>query len=362
MVEVGSVHVSQPETGSRALLGIAMSDARELVRDLATHRPAFYWTDLLISLAIGYGAFLAFPVDRPWSLLAAGCVILSALGIYRAVIFVHELVHLPPGRLRFFYWGWHALCGIPLLVPAFIYEFHLDHHSSRTYGTRDDGEYVAFATGPRWRVAAAPFTALLGPLAFVIRFLVLAPVSWILPSLRPAVLSRASALAIDAEFRRPIPSGPQPRAWVVQEALCFTYCAALLGLAVSGLIAPVRLIEAYAVLTVVLFVNWWRVLGAHRYESRRVRISFPEQVLDSVDHVSFGPFAELWAPLGLRYHAIHHLFPGLPYHALPRARRRLLAALPPDAGYRRTQQPRLSTTIIGLIRRERPAPIIPIKR
>ena len=31
----------------------------------------------------------------------------------------------------------------------------------------------------------------------------------------------------------------------------------------------------------------------------------------------------LWAPVGLRYHATHHLFPSLPYHNLGKAHRRL---------------------------------------
>jgi fatty acid desaturase len=342
------------DQGSRALLGIAMSDARELVRDLAPHRPWVYWTDLLASLAIGWTAFLLWPIDHPWSVASVLCVVISALAWYRAVIFVHEIVHMPAGRLRGFYWGWHILCGVPMLVPAFIYEFHLDHHSARTYGTVDDGEYVAFASGPRWRVAVAPLSALGGFPAFVVRFLVLAPLSWLVPALRPFVLSRASALAIDAEFQRAVPVGPLPRNWIVQEALCFCSCVAMLVLVVTGVIVPMRLVEIYTVFTVLLFVNWLRVLGAHRYEGRRVRMSFPEQVLDSVDHVSFAPIAELWAPLGLRYHAVHHLFPALPYHALPEARRRLARALPADSGYWRSAQPRLTSTIIQLLHRERP--------
>lgn len=336
------------EAGSRALLGIAMSDARELVRDLSAYRPWVYWTDFLASLALGYGAFAAFPDSRPWSGGAAVCLAVSVLALYRAVIFVHEIVHMPSGRLPGFYWCWHVLCGVPLFVPSFLYEFHSDHHSARTYGTRADGEYVAFASGATWRIAAVPMTALLGLPALVLRFVVLAPLSLAMPRLRRFVLSRASALAIDAEFRRTVPAGRQPARWLIQETACCCYGACLTGLACAGVIRPARLLEAYAVVTLILLVNWLRVLGAHRYEGQRERMSLAQQVLDSVDYAAPGPVAELWAPLGLRYHAVHHLFPWLPYHALPAARRRLMRALPPDAGYRRTQEPRQVPAIIGL--------------
>jgi fatty acid desaturase len=40
--------------------------------------------------------------------------------------------------------------------------------------------------------------------------------------------------------------------------------------------------------------------------------------------------------VGLRYHALHHLFPSLPYHSLGIAHRRLMAQLPADSPYRGT--------------------------
>ena len=48
---------------------------------------------------------------------------------------------------------------------------------------------------------------------------------------------------------------------------------------------------------------------------------------DSID--TPGAFwTELWAPVGLRYHALHHYFPGIPYHNLKAAYSRLVRTLP----------------------------------
>ena len=51
------------------------------------------------------------------------------------------------------------------------------------------------------------------------------------------------------------------------------------------------------------------------------------QAADSIDFPG-GIWTELWAPVGLRYHATHHCYPGIPYHALQAAYRRLTQALP----------------------------------
>jgi fatty acid desaturase len=42
--------------------------------------------------------------------------------------------------------------------------------------------------------------------------------------------------------------------------------------------------------------------------------------------------------VGLRYHGLHHLLPGLPYHALGAAHRRIVAAMPPGAPYHRVNE------------------------
>ncbi|KHO17964.1 fatty acid desaturase family protein [Mycolicibacterium setense] len=341
-------------SGSKDALGISMAEARSLIADLTARRRWIYWADLIACVVIGYAAFLLCPADHLLSPIAISCMGLAALAFYRAVLFVHEIVHAPE-ELRRFSVVWHVVCGIPLLVPQFTYEFHQEHHGSRTYGTAEDGEYVPYATEPRWRVIALPFTALLGPLVFVLRFLVLAPLSWLVPRIRPYVLTRASALMIDADFVRKLPEGRTPRSWLVQEFACFVYLVAMLALLVGGVYSPNRLAEAYVIVAAVLFVNWIRVLAAHRYESRNERMTIPEQVLDSIDHPSMPILGELWAPLGLRYHAVHHLFPKLPYHQLGKARRRLAEAIPRDGGFWTTEDRSLTASLRRLLAHPREA-------
>jgi hypothetical protein len=73
--------------------------------------------------------------------------------------------------------------------------------------------------------------------------------------------------------------------------------------------------------------NTVRTLVAHKYTGERQAVEFHEQVLDSNDFP--GLLAELWGPLGLRFHLVHQLLPNLPYHSLRTDHRRLIAAIPP---------------------------------
>ena len=56
----------------------------------------------------------------------------------------------------------------------------------------------------------------------------------------------------------------------------------------------------------------------------------------------------LWAPVGLRFHALHHWIPSLPYHNLGRAHRLLLTTLATDAPYVETQHPAIAPLVVDL--------------
>ncbi len=70
-------------------------------------------------------------------------------------------------------------------------------------------------------------------------------------------------------------------------------------------------------------INHVRTLVAHLWENDGEPLTVTAQYLDSVNVPTPGFFAYLWAPIGLRYYALHHLLPSLPYHALNEAHRRL---------------------------------------
>lgn len=322
-----------PEGDFERRLGVSPSRLYAAVSDLQGARARIYWTDLLASCAIGYAAFIA-PM---WAALAAPvdacCLVVSGLAVYRVSLFTHELVHLPRRALPGFRSAWNVLVGVPLLVPSFLYEIHPTHHERRRYGSALDGEYRAFASAPPTEALLSVMASVLAAPCLVIRFLVLAPLSWAWPALRRWLLANASALVIDFGAPRALPARIPPR-WTVQEGACVLYGWAVVGLVRSGFVPVEALGRAYVVFTLAIFLNALRVLCAHRYRSSGSSMTLAEQVLDS-NNFPYG-LAALWAPLGLRYHAVHHLFPGLPYHALGEAYRRVMARVPADSAFRST--------------------------
>lgn len=78
-------------------------------------------------------------------------------------------------------------------------------------------------------------------------------------------------------------------------------------------------------------------------------MSHEDQLLDSTDIVGDSICTEALCPVGTRYHALHHLFPAMPYHNLQEAHLRLRASLPPDSEYHRCVRPSLFHAIGDLI-------------
>jgi fatty acid desaturase len=348
---------SETESGS-----FSLAETRHIVRDLFTPKPWIYWTDFLVSLIVGgvcYGLVRHVPA---WSLLQAGLFVGSCLLFYRAALFIHEIVHFRSGTFGAFRIVWNLLCGIPFLLPSFTYYTHLDHHRRKHYGTKQDGEYLPLGHQSIWAILFYLSQCFVIPIIVIARFLVLAPLAWFIPPVRRWVHRHASSLVMDPTYVRPLPDRGMMLVWRLQEFGCFVVCLSVAIFLLRGAQPgadpygpfPLRrgvlpmgfLLQVYLTGVVVMLMNSIRTLGAHRFTSDGREMTFLEQLVDSVNYPRNPLLTGLWAPVGLRFHALHHLFPSLPYHNLAEAHRRLMAELPADSIYRLTT----GDSLIGSLR------------
>ncbi len=328
---------------------------RKLVSDLLTPRPWIYWTDLLLSLTLGYGAAALYLAAPLFSITQFAAFAVAGLALYRASVFMHEIVHFRKGEMRAFTIVWNVLAGIPMLVPSFLYESHLAHHNTRHCGTRNDGEYLPLGLGSFRHLLGFLGQILLLPAFVVFRFGVLVPISFVHPRLRRWVLEHASSFVINFRHRREIRPHDPLGWWAALDIACFLRVAAMLALVAVGLTDWTRLPKLYAIAMFTLGLNHLRTLVAHRYLSDGRPISHAGQLHDSVNIEGIPLLTELLCPLSLRYHALHHLFPSVPYHHLATAHRRLMEGLPADSPYHAVTFPGFTAAVCDLLKNIRRA-------
>ena len=326
--------------------------ARELVGDLYERSPLIYWTDFLLSIGGAWGLAAVYFLAPPWSLLQAAAFVLSAMLFLRAGTFMHELVHLPRRQMAWFGRAWNLLQGIPLLMPWILYRNHADHHNTRLFGTPADAEYIPLASSPLRETVKYLAQIPVMPLFMIVRFGILGPLSAFHIGLREWVLTAASAAVVNPYYRKRFPRQDE-RHLMIMEALCFGYLCIIAALVYAGAITGTHLLKAYLLLAFALALNWVRTLASHGFGNRGDRMTYIEQMSDSINITGQTWLTAFLFPVGLRYHALHHLFPALPYHNLGIAHRRLSEHLPPDAPYHATGRTNYFAVIADLWRAAR---------
>ena len=180
------------------------------------------------------------------------------------------------------------------------------------------------------------------------RFLFLTPLALVNRAWRRFVLERVSFYGINPHYRHK-PKTPLPTSWLWLEVATMIRAWIIPGLVIAGVHPPSRIPELYLLAAVSLGLNFVRNVAAHRYRNEGEPMTYTEQLLDSVNITGHPVWTELLFPVGLRYHALHHILPTLPYHNLGRAHRRLMAQLPAESPYRRTVYPSFGSVVRQLL-------------
>jgi len=302
--------------------------------------PLRYWTDFLVSLVVAYLSatiFLLAPIGS-WTQLIAFPV--AVFWLYRLGSLIHEVCHLGHREMPLFKGAWNLLAGIVTLTPSpFFTRHHRDHHSQRLYGTAQDPEYVAniMEGGNAASIALYVVQVLAFPLVVFLRFL-LVPVTFLHPRLREWVLRRASALTLNRRYQRRLTAADR-RAIVAVEIPCFLRAALIVVLVAVGINPWTRIPLLYALAIGTLLLNQARQLADHHFAGDGSPVGLEAHIVDSCNFTSNDPLTLLLFPFSIRYHALHHLFPSLPYHNLQAAHAHLIATLPADSPYLELDQP-----------------------
>lgn len=310
-------------------------DLAQLYKELAPYRTpnvALYFADAGLSATLGWAFFLValLPIGSGW---AGFAILASALALFRALAFIHELVH--QREMFAFRVFWHSLVGIPLLLPLLLYlPVHHDHHNTRTYGTLKDGEYEHFTGRLGLMVFKLLALNIALPVALILRFAVLTPLSPIFPIVKNKIIPGFIHLALRIPFHAP----PLPiefrRESAIYEWVCAAHAWLLILLWLNG--HPGMVVTWAVLLVIIATLNTIRAMfSTHLYDQRDTGRDLPAQMEDSINLESRGLFSFLMCPVGLQYHALHHLAPQLPYHHLAAAHSHLMKTLSPDSPYRR---------------------------
>jgi fatty acid desaturase len=233
---------------------------------------------------------------------------------------------------------WNLVIGGPLLFPSSLYSDHRNHHSNEAFATKRDAEYLPEHLRNASGALALLALAFVLPVIYIARFAVLVPVGWVIPAVRHWVDMRASSLGLLGLSRRAAPTATELKALRRQELGCCCYALTVAALLFTGIVPVHLVVHIYSIVVCMLVLHGMRIMVGHRYRADDAgthdRIA---QVEDSFNFPDSGPITKLFLPVGFHLHALHHLFPNIPYHNMAEAHRRIAAFVPGNSAYHKIQ-------------------------
>jgi fatty acid desaturase len=327
------MHSQMPSADGRLL-----AQARSIVADLRAPKAWIYWADLLVTAAVLWSAILWGAASGRAPVAVGFAAIVASLALTRGSMFLHELAHVRESAVPGFRIAWNLFVGIPFGIPSFLWETsHRDHHQPAVYRTERDPEHPPDRRAALARVGGALVISLFAvPPALLARWLLLGPLSMLHRDLRRWVWDRASTLSLNPAYRPRRLRGRARAEMLSAETLCFAWCVALVTAVFRSSHAARAIGLGSGAIAFAAVVTTLRGELLHRFGDRYRQGTLEQQVFESVTIPHSGLLSALFLPLGIGYHALHHLDPRIPYHAMGEAHARLIARLPSASAYHRT--------------------------
>ena len=346
--------MTESNTITSDLSPLDRKEIASLLKPFQSLNKGIYWADMLISVSIGWGAFYIMYISNNLFVEMVSYLV-AVFAFLRAIGFIHEISHQSKGRyatfMRAFRRVWNVIVGVPFMISSPFYSCHLVHHSVNTFGTKEDPQYLHVKGHPGKAIGFVLIQAISSCIMLPLRTLILVPLSLIIKPLRIKIEEKMSSIAephYTAKF-----SDDDKKTLLLNDVQSSMFWWAVLYLAYTGILPVVTLIMFMAIIFGVMFVNAYRILGEHTYDPEQYsaeKNSSLREFINSYNYNKGGLLIELLYNTGLRYHALHHYLPQIPYHNLPAAHRLLVQKLPGQSMYHIVNAKGHMANVLNLIR------------
>lgn len=324
-------------------------DLRKLVEDLHGIDSKRVYCELFITAVVAWSCYFALFLDFVSSIKII-LYLISSIAFYRGLSFIHEVAHFD-NTVPHFRLVYNTLFGVPCRVPSYSLRTHKYHHGIKTFATLEDPEYERWTQRKAYFLLRPFILSFFYPLFLTIRFTIL-PLFYPLMSLelKKNIYQKMSSFVMNLKYKRPF-SPDEYSQMQAQDTACALYFIIFVILTTYFGVFKYAYGIWYAQIMFISLMNTYRALVAHRYQAHQADPSTTPRDLQINDSVTIeGSFlTEIWAPIGLRYHSTHHMFPSIPYYNLAHAHKRLKAAVDIDHPYSKTIDPSFIVAFTKLV-------------
>lgn len=302
----------------------------------------FFYT-LIHCALLGWGGFaLSLYTDGPVFYIS---YIIGLIFIYKGTLMIHEVAHFQK-KVRGLRLTYNLLFGFFNKYPAYLYDTHAFHHGKHTFSTYKDPEYQYVKPDTIVTILGPIFVSLFLPIFQILRFIILPPFMVLMPyKLKNKIYKHFSTLVFDVKYKRMAKNKSDINQMLRNDLATSFFNLIFIGAIFLGFLPMKTFILWYGMIVFASLLNMYRAKYNHIYNNKsRHAQSWENHLLDCFT-IDKGIITEIFSPVGLRYHALHHVMQEIPFYNLKKAHEHLLRNLPKEHIYRQTIVPNLLAAI-----------------